>query len=131
MSTENAAETDPITIPAGIELWRLMADHDHENFLAWIRRNDIDPHAVTIDRGVVIGDTIDRWEIVGGTSGNTHGHSRRSGYQLQPGEQWTTDDEYAKAIHQVSSSVTTPLPDDIRDKLTTALRHGAAEQETA
>lgn len=114
--------SETITIPAGTELWRLMADHDHENFLDWVRANDVRPHAVTIERDVAIGDTIDRWEIVGDDEADMPtGHSQRSGYQLQPGEQWTTGDEFAKAIHQVTSCVTTPMPDSIREKLTTAL----------
>lgn len=111
-----------ITIPAGTELWRLMGDSDHEKFLAWISHNDVRPYAVTIDRDVVISDTIDRWEIVDHTEAEMPtGHSRRSGYELQPGEQWTTDDEFAKAIHRVSSCVTTPMPDAIHEKLIRAL----------
>lgn len=116
--------TETITIPAGTELWRLMADHDHETLVAWLARNDVRPYATTIDRDVTIGDTIDRWEIVGDDKADMPtGHSKRSGYQLQPGEEWTTDDEFAKAIHQVSSCVTVPMPDDMREKLITALTY--------
>lgn len=115
---------DPITIPAGFDLPRRMPEAPFERLLDWLRDNRVDPWRTTMERDVVItSGSIDRWDVVGGeiSPGFVRGRRRDHGYELAAGEEWTTDDEFAIAVHHVTSPITVPLPDDLRSAVVAAL----------
>lgn len=116
--------SEPLTIPARAELNSKMPSADFVRFLEWMCDNRVDPNRSTAERDAIITDeSIDRWDVVGGDVGGgwVRGHRRDAGYKLQPGEEWTTDDDFAIAIHNVTSPITVPLPDDLRAALLAAI----------
>lgn len=116
--------SEPITIPAGTELNQKIPAADFERVLDWMRDNSVDPWRTTAERAITISDeSIDRWDVVGGLIGEGYfrGHRRDAGYELRPGQEWSTDDEFAIAVHNVTTPVDVPLPDDLRAALLAAI----------
>lgn len=115
---------EPITVPARADLDSKMPQAAFDRLLNWLRDNRVDPWRTTAERDLTISDdTIDRWDVVGGEVGEgvVRGHRRDANYELQDFEEWTTDDEFAIAIHRVTSPITVPLPDELRAALLAAL----------
>jgi len=115
--------TETITIPGGVYLPEILDKTTFKPLMAWFERNGVNPYAVTAERDVVISGTIDRWEIIDDDPTRTYpnGYARHSGYQLQPGEEWSNDQEHAMAVRPASSPITEPLPDNLRAALVAAL----------
>lgn len=114
--------SEPITIPAGFYERRkagVVSKEVFDNVLDWLRANGINPNAIPDCRDLVIrGDVVEYWEIVprdaeDAASDFPAGASRRE-HTLQPGEEWSNDDEFAKAIRLAKDELRIPLPDDLR-----------------
>lgn len=109
--------SEPISIPGDIH--ERLDQTTFEATLAWLRSNGVNPNAVPADRPFVItGDVADYWVVVPGPDENPDaespiGMSRRS-YVLQDGEEWSSDDEYAKAVRPARTLITVPMPDELR-----------------
>lgn len=117
--------SEPTTIPAGFYERRqvgVVSKEVFDNILDWLRANGVNPNAIPDSRDLVIrGDAVEYWEIVprdakDAASDFPAGASRRE-HVLQSGEEWDTDEEFAKAIRPVRSGLVVPLPDDLREAL--------------
>jgi hypothetical protein len=130
--TKATTPTDPnLYIPAGVDLPRLMNPTDFQALLTWMRTNNVDPWRVTAERNTTITpQTITRYDVLGDVDdGSISGYRRDHGHTLRDGEEWTTDDDFAIVCHQVTTPVTTPLPDTLRAAVIKAIpnyRHAAA-----
>lgn len=112
--------SEPITIPG--DLHKTATPAAYAAFLEWLLDNGIEPNAIPASRPLIVrGDVIEYWEVVPRDAEDAArdfpaGASRRE-HELSPGEEWTTDDEFAKAIRLAKDELRIPLPDDLRAAL--------------
>jgi hypothetical protein len=114
--------SEPITIPAGFYERReagAVSKEVFDNVLDWLRANGINPNGIPDCRDIVIReDVIEYWEIVPSDAEDAArdfpAGAGRMSHTLQPGEEWSDDGEFAKAIRLAKDELRIPLPDDLR-----------------
>jgi hypothetical protein len=115
--------TEPIVITPEVDLGQLLPNDTFNQLLDWLRTNNVDPWRITRERTITItDDTITRHDVLGEVeNGYVNGNRRDHGHQLQPGQEWTTEDEFAITCHQVTSPITNPMADHLHDAVTKAV----------
>ncbi|MFC0626159.1 hypothetical protein [Kribbella deserti] len=125
-----AVTFDPtVTLPEG-GLAEHMPAVEHDYLLAWLRRNGINPNAVTADRPVHLGiREISRWEIVPRPLDDPEtpaGFHRSDGINPGYGQIWSSEDPGAVLVRWVATPYQVPLPEHLRAELKAALKLKAA-----
>lgn len=123
----------PLTVPADTELVGTqfpgqMPSATWVELMEWYETNGFNPDLAGQTRDIVIGSTIDRWEVNrGGTFTETL--TRDAGAVLLPGEEWSHQHEghegTARPVRLVSTPVKVPLPQHLR----TAIEKAAAGKD--